>query len=304
VSVRVVAATLTVSTSDVSPLEGNTVTFSAALSDASATPVLAWDFGDGTTSTEATPRHAFRDDGTYTVVVRATDADGTRDASLMVTVRNAAPVVEALTLPTSASERQEVVLTAMAVDPAGSADTLEYQWNFGDGSPQASGPTVRHTFRDDGPFTVVLTVRDEDGGETRTQATFTVSNVPPSAPTPERQSIQVGDTVSLQLSASDVAGTEDALTWKKLSGPGAVTPEGLFTWIPTQADVGEASVQLEVSDDEGGRVEVTLVVEVLPRYVVDAPGSGCGCRSSGGSSGLLALLLILGGLAQRRRRAA
>ncbi len=304
VSVRVVAATLTVSMSDVSPLEGSAVTFSAALSDASVTPVLAWDFGDGTTSTEASPRHAFRDDGTYTVVVRATDADGTRQASLTVTVRNASPVVEALTLPTSASERQELVLTALAVDPAGSADTLEYQWNFGDGSPQASGPMVRHTFRDDGSFTIVLTVRDEDGGETRAQATFTLSNVTPSASTPERQSLQVGDTVSLQLSASDVAGTEDPLTWKKLSGPGAVTPEGLFTWVPTNADVGEASVLLEVSDDEGGRVEVTLVVEVLPRYVVDAPGSGCGCRSSGGSSVLLALLLILGGLAQRRRRVA
>jgi uncharacterized protein (TIGR03382 family) len=301
VSVRVVAATLSVSTSDVSPLEGSAVTFSAALSDASATPALAWDFGDGTTSTEATPRHAFRDNGTYTVVVRATDADGTRQSSLTVTVRNASPVVEALTLPTSVSERQEVVLTALAVDPAGSADTLEYLWNFGDGSPQASGPTVRHTFRDDGAFTVVLTVRDEDGGETRAQSTFTVSNVPPSVSTPERQSLKVGETLSLQLSASDVAGTEDALTWKKLSGPGAVTPEGLFTWAPTPADVGEASVRLEVSDDEGGRVEVTLVVEVLPRYAAEAPGSGC--STSGGSSGLLALLFVLGGLAQRRRRA-
>ncbi|WNG62697.1 PKD domain-containing protein [Archangium gephyra] len=192
-------------------------------------------------------------------------------------------------------------MSATAVDPAGSADTLEYLWSFGDGSPQASGPSVRHAFRDDGPFTVVLTVRDEDGGESRAQSTLTVSNVPPSATAPERQSIKVGESLSLQLSAIDVAGAEDPLTWKKLSGPGAVTPEGTFTWAPALADVGEASVRLEVSDDEGGRSEVTLVVEVLsPNAVVDV--TGCGCGASGGASGLFALLFGLGVLARNRRR--
>ncbi|AKJ02388.1 Flagellar hook-length control protein FliK [Archangium gephyra] len=302
VSVRVVATTLTVSVSDLQPLEGSAVTFSAALADASAAPVFTWDFGDGTTSSEATPRHAFRDDGVYTVRVQATDADGTRHASVIVTARNAAPVVEALSLPDSSSEAQEVMLSATAVDPAGSADTLEYLWSFGDGSSQASGPSVRHAFRDDGPFTVVLTVRDEDGGETRAQSTLTVSNVPPSATAPERQSIKAGESLSLQLSASDVAGAEDPLTWKKLSGPGAVTPEGTFTWAPAAADVGEASVRLEVSDDEGGRSEVTLIVEVLRPNAVDA--TGCGCRASGGSSGLFALLLGLGVLARSRRPSA
>ncbi|HZH74824.1 MAG TPA: PKD domain-containing protein, partial [Archangium sp.] len=301
VSVRVVATTLAVSASDLHPSEGSAVAFSAVLADASATPAFTWDFGDGTTSSEAAPRHAFRDDGVYMVRVRATDADGSREASLSLTVRNASPLVEHLSLPDSVSEAQEVVLSALAVDPAGSADTLEYQWNFGDGSPQASGPSVRHAFRDDGPFTVELTVRDEDGGETRTRATLTVSNVPPSATAPERQSVKVGESLRLQLSASDVAGAGDALTWKKLSGPGAVTPEGTFTWAPTRDDVGEATVRLEVSDDEGGRSEVTLVVEVLPLLSVDVPETGCGCGASGGPSGLLALLLGLGALARRRR---
>jgi len=153
VSVRVVATLLTVSVSDLEPLEGSAVTFSAALADASATPTFAWDFGDGTTSTEPAPRHTFPDDGFHIVRVSATDADGTHQASVLVIVSNAPPVVETLSIPDAVSEAQEVELSALAVDPAGSADTLEYSWNFGDGSPPARGPRVRHAFRDDGAST-------------------------------------------------------------------------------------------------------------------------------------------------------
>ncbi|WP_434389159.1 ELWxxDGT repeat protein [Melittangium boletus] len=299
VSIRVLATTLSVSVSDLSPLEGSPVSFSATLADVRATPAFAWDFGDGTTSTEPAPRHAFPDDGLYTVRVSATDADGTRQASVVLTVRNAPPVVTSLSLPEGVLEAQEVELSALAEDPAGSADTLTYAWDFGDGSPLATGPSVRHAFRDDGAFTLVLTVRDEDGGETRAQATLTVTNVPPTAPPPERQFVRVGESLSLQLTASDVAGEADPLTWRKRSGPGAVTPEGLFTWVPTVAEVGEASIELQVSDDAGGNAEVTLVVEVSRPEA--EPPAGCGCGASDGTSGLFALL-GLGALARRRPR--
>ncbi|MBM7117763.1 ELWxxDGT repeat protein [Archangium primigenium] len=302
VSLRVLATALTVSVSDLSPLEGSPVAFSATLADASATPVFSWDFGDGTTSTEPAPRHAFPDNGVYTVRVSATDADGTRQASVVLTVRNAPPVVTSLFLYERVLEAQEVKLSALAEDPAGDADTLTYTWDFGDGSPPALGSTVRHAFRDDGAFTVVLTVRDEDGGETWKQATLTVTNVPPTTTAPERQFIQVGESLSLQLAASDVAGEADPLTWTKLSGPGAVTPEGLFTWVPTAQEVGEASIELQVSDDEGGSAEVTLVVEVS--RLETEPPAGCGCGTSGDASGLLALLglgLLSGRRAPRSR---
>ncbi|WP_434389157.1 ELWxxDGT repeat protein [Melittangium boletus] len=299
VSVRILATTLSVSVSDLSPLEGSPVSFSATLADASVTPAFAWDFGDGTTSTEPAPRHAFPDDGLYTVRVSATDADGTRQTSVVLTVRNAPPVVTSLSLPEGVLEAQEVELSALAVDPAGDADTLTYTWDFGDGSPPALGATVRHAFRDDGAFTLVLTVRDEDGGETQQQATLLVANVTPTASTPERQFIRVGESLSLQLVAHDVAGEADPLTWTKVSGPGAVTPEGLFTWVPTAAEVGEASIQLQVSDDDGGSAEVTLVVEVSrPDEAEEA--KGCGCGASGDASGLLAVLLGLGALSGRR----
>ena len=141
-------------------------------------------------------------------------------------------------------------------------------------------------------------MRDEDGGEARAKAPLQVANVPPSATTPERQTLLAGESLSLQLSARDVARAADPLTWKKRGGPGAVTPEGLFTWVPTVEEVGESSVLLEVSNDEGGRAEVTLVVEVWPPSAGARAGYGCG--ASGGTSGLFTLLSGLLVVSRRR----
>ncbi|MCC6460167.1 MAG: PKD domain-containing protein [Saprospiraceae bacterium] len=52
---------------------------------------------------------------------------------------------------------------AASFDPEGSP--LHYRWNFGDGSPEATGATLNHTFADLGKLTVRLTVQDAAGLE-------------------------------------------------------------------------------------------------------------------------------------------
>ncbi|MER6346734.1 PQQ-dependent sugar dehydrogenase [Streptomyces sp. NPDC001595] len=53
-----------------------------------------WDFGDGTTSTEAAPTHRYRENGTYTATVTAEDPTGrTGSASVRIVVGNTAPTV-------------------------------------------------------------------------------------------------------------------------------------------------------------------------------------------------------------------
>ncbi|MFD6177414.1 MULTISPECIES: ThuA domain-containing protein [unclassified Isoptericola] len=55
---------------------------------------LAWDFGDGTTSTEADPTHVFKRNGSYAVQLTATAPDGsTGVANLEIVVGNVAPTV-------------------------------------------------------------------------------------------------------------------------------------------------------------------------------------------------------------------
>lgn len=53
-----------------------------------------------------------------------------------------------------------------------------YEWDFGDDSG-AFGTRVHHTYNAPGPYTIVLTVTDDDGAETVTISAITVSDVPP-----------------------------------------------------------------------------------------------------------------------------
>ncbi|EFE66178.1 secreted glycosyl hydrolase [Streptomyces viridosporus ATCC 14672] len=78
-----------------------TVTFSSAgSSDADGDSLTyAWDFGDGSASTQANPSHVYRTNGQYTATLKVTDSTGrSGTASVLVTVGNTAPTV-ALKLP-------------------------------------------------------------------------------------------------------------------------------------------------------------------------------------------------------------
>jgi PKD repeat protein len=142
----------------------------SASSDPEGTALTyAWTFGDGGTATGATASHAYVADGTYTVTLTVTDANGAKGtASQQVTVAGPfnAP-------PTASFTHTEAFLKA-DLDGRGSSDAdgtiVSYAWNFGDGST-GTGSTASHTYAAAGTYPVALTVTD-DGGKT---ATTTVS---------------------------------------------------------------------------------------------------------------------------------
>lgn len=75
--------------------EERTVTFTSASSDAETPEMLqhAWSFGDGETSTEANPVHAYAADGTYQVTLEVVDlGSGTATVTQAVMVAATAPV--------------------------------------------------------------------------------------------------------------------------------------------------------------------------------------------------------------------
>ena len=112
--------------------------------------------------------------GTYTVLFKATDADGAVGvATLQITVtNNVAPVAGAITAPLDPLAVGTAVSASAPFTDANPTDTHTAVWNWGDGTTSAgtiteangSGTvTGSHTYTAAGVYTVTLTVTDNSG---------------------------------------------------------------------------------------------------------------------------------------------
>ncbi|HEX5824754.1 MAG TPA: PKD domain-containing protein [Candidatus Limnocylindrales bacterium] len=141
---------------------------------------LRWDFSDGGVAFGTHPFHTFADNGVFSGLLTATDPTGLSNSkAFSVTVGNQNPVVDAGP-DTTADWGRLVAFNGQATDPgAGDQSTLQYTWDFGDGTPTASGGSgsgVFHAYASPGPglggsYVATMTVTDKDGGsssDTRT----------------------------------------------------------------------------------------------------------------------------------------
>jgi PKD repeat protein len=145
-----------------------------------------WDFdGDGTTdeqTTTATVDHAYADNGTYFPSVRVVDNLGATStaAGLLLTVTNRPPsVITVSSVPLLPRDGEAIRFASSAEDADGTL--VDWLWDFGDGaSSTEESPT--HTYEDDGIFTVVVSVSDNDGARSASySATVEVVNAVPVA---------------------------------------------------------------------------------------------------------------------------
>ncbi|QSQ14187.1 PKD domain-containing protein [Myxococcus landrumensis] len=284
--------------------EGEPVQFEATAADANGDALtFHWDFGDGETSEDLRPVHAYANEGRYEVVVSVSDGLATVTRSRTLEVRNAAPELVPLDIPARAEEGRALAFRARAED-AGRDDTLTLTWDFGDGSAPVSGAEASHTYADDGTYTVKVTARDDAGAFVQEVREVQVSNLPPVPVAVSASTLQGGEVLTLQLEATDAAGAKDPLTWSLVEGPGAVTEEGLYSWSTEATTDGHFPVRVRVTDDEGGAADLVLDVRVTALTSVSTSprgdGGGGGCAASPGSLVLSAGVLSL--LAARRRR--
>jgi surface protein len=143
-------------TEGLAPLE---VSFDASgSSDANGDALTyAWDFKDGTTSTDVSPTHTFKA-GTYDVTLIVSDGVLADTATVAITATNSAPVASASASTTQGQAPFSIDFNASAsTDP--NNDALTFAWDFGDGAT-GSGETVSHTYTAAGEYTVVLTASD------------------------------------------------------------------------------------------------------------------------------------------------
>ena len=116
-----------------------------------------WDFGDGTTSSNANPTHIYNVPGTYTVSLIATSSAGCSDT---ITRPDYIQVLGPITHFTSSATEGCSPFAVNFTDQ--SQNAVSWSWNFGDGY-NASSTDAYHVFADSGSFTVSLVTQDTSG---------------------------------------------------------------------------------------------------------------------------------------------
>ena len=294
------------------PTNSQEVRFYANAVDEAGAPIsLQWDFGDGQSSQDPFPVHAFQYPRAYDVRLKATTMTEEATTLLRIWVRDRG----SFHVPRSPTTLAGVEGAELTVDP----DYIRHDgitWTFGDGTSANGGYapyTATHVWRDNGTYLVRgqgSRVDTSSPAPFRCEFTLVVYNTPPVPLPQERRSATVGQQVSVQLSGTDAAGVEDPLHWELVRGEGSLTPEGLYTWTPSHA--GLTTVFTKLLDGDGGESRLAFQIdtadvpaapgpepEPTPEPVpvpvpvpVPHPGSGCGA-SAGGAPGGIALGLVL-----------
>jgi gliding motility-associated-like protein len=122
---------------------------------------FTWDFGDGTTSTEAYPVHLYQNPGTYTIKLSATDnltCNPTDDTSMTITVHES-PAASFLYSPSVPKENTPYEFTNTSVG------AIRYKWEFGDNDTLATTSMlpVSHIYNTAGFYSVCLIAFNEFG---------------------------------------------------------------------------------------------------------------------------------------------
>ncbi len=136
-----------------------------------------WDFSDGGTAFGIAPTHVFNESGSYTGLLTVTDPAGNADtAAFTINVGNQGPV--AVAGPDDSGRwGRPIAFNGSAADPgSGDQGTLSFAWDFGDGSPSASGgASTSHSYAAPGVYTATLTACDDEGACDNDERTITVS---------------------------------------------------------------------------------------------------------------------------------
>lgn len=131
----------------------------------------AWDFGDGATSTDRNPTHAYSSGGTFEVRLTVTDGGGAQDTRTHDANPEAPPPPPENKAPQADFDVHCQKLECSFIDKSQDDDGLvvTWHWDFGDGETSIQ-PSPRHTYAQRGRYQVSLTVTDDDGAsDTKTR---------------------------------------------------------------------------------------------------------------------------------------
>jgi gliding motility-associated-like protein len=128
-----------------------------------------WDFGDGTSSTQAQPTHIYNSDGLYTIRLRIVDQYGCSDSLTKQDYINVTTPVASFTVSDSVSSCPPLIVQFNNT----SQHYSSFDWDFGDGShSQVAAPS--HFYAIPGTYIARLTVTGPGGCTSIKRQTITV----------------------------------------------------------------------------------------------------------------------------------
>ena len=172
---------------------------------------ITWDFGDGVTSTEQNPSHAYTTAGTFTAIVSVDDGTSTDSDSEVISVISGDDDQPPTAIATASPLSGTAPLT-VNFDGGGSTDDgtiVSYYWDFGDGSSE-NGITVNHTYSTPGTFVAVLTVTDDASQSDDSEVLdINVDEAPDLEPPTVSDSLNALAVSSSQIDLSWIASTDN-----------------------------------------------------------------------------------------------
>jgi PKD repeat protein len=135
-------------------------------STTSATSYL-WKFGDGNTSSQASPQYRYRFAGTYIVTLTAKNACGAKTDSVTLSVY-ALPAATVI-----ASQLQGCSPLSVQFSGRNTTSVSTWNWSFPGGTPSSSNlANPRVSYKEPGSYDVILTMTNSVGSSTIRQDTF------------------------------------------------------------------------------------------------------------------------------------
>ncbi len=236
----------------------------------------SWNFGDGTSSTVASPSKTYSTVGTFTATLVVKDNLGLASAPKSVTITVAAPSAAPIAVA-AATPATGLAPLAVGFSSAGSYDTdgtiASYSWNFGDGTTStAANPSHSYTTR--GIYTATLTVKDNSGVVSpAASVTITVTG-PNAAPTAVASATPTTGVAPLAVvfsssGSTDSDGTIASYSWNFGDGTTstAANPSKSYT------TVGTFTATLVVTDNDGAASApktVTITTKPAPYVKISA----------------------------------
>lgn len=209
-----------------------------SLSGTAALTAWNWDFGDGESSAEQNPSHAYHDGGTFDVTLQVTTAHGTNTIvrDNVITVTTLPPVAEFSV--NNANPAAGAVINFTDLSDPGTAPITRWFWTFGDGGTSTL-PNPPKVYLDPGIYPVILQVTTDHGVDMTDEILIEVFKVDPTAAIKSlNRRPLVQDIVRFQDASEP--GTAEIVTWRWEFGDGGTdtrqNPEHVYL-IPGPYDV-------------------------------------------------------------------